>query len=256
MRYTCTLLFFAFMTTALIATVCLTTFLVVLAAQHSSLVTNLVGQNATTHHGLPSITFPRLHRNPTEVIAPRSDTALSLSDTALIDTILNDLNTTASRIHSASKDLDATASLSPRDFPPTVADCTPNGPVCRLSVLTWDSPGHNTAVLGIFDYYCNLIGYYDHAPYGQIVDFYSQLPYTVVTRVNGVNDVVFKYDGVQFGTGWSEAICWEDPAPQFGKSNPSCSNAQPLLGQSADSINRFPGLLCRPFLVPTQVMVH
>jgi hypothetical protein len=27
------------------------------------------------------------------------------------------------------------------------------------------------------------------------------------------------------------------------------------LGQLADSINRFPGLLCGPFLVPPQVMV-
>jgi hypothetical protein len=244
---------------ALIVAVGLTVFLVVLMAKHSSessLVTNFIGQNATTHRGRPSeITFPRLHRNPTEAVAPQSDTVLSLSDTALIDTILNDLNSTVARIHSASKDLNATSSLSPRNFPPTVADCTPNGRVCRLSVLTWDSPGHNTAVLGIFDYYCNLIGYYDHAPYGRIVDFYSQLPYTVVTRVNGVNDVVFKYGGVQFGTGFSQAICWEEPAPQFGKSNLSCNNGQLLSGQSADSINRFPGLLCGPFLVPPQVML-
>jgi hypothetical protein len=118
-------------------------------------------------------------------------------------------------------DMNTTASLARRQgFPLTTPGCTPNGPVCRLGMMTFDSPGHNTAVISIYDWYCNLVGYNDDVTIGQAFNLDSQLPDVVVVEPLGVSSIVFKYDGSQYGNDWSQVYCWELPEPQFGKFEP------------------------------------
>ena len=101
--------------------------------------------------------------------------------------------------------------------------------VCRLpeldfrrqkidELIHWsrDSPGYDTAILGAFDPECNLIGYLDNAPIGQWVDFNSELPQVLVTFVEGINSVYFKYAGTTYGNEYSEVITWEEDDLQYG----------------------------------------
>ncbi|PMD28993.1 hypothetical protein L207DRAFT_263700 [Hyaloscypha variabilis F] len=132
----------------------------------------------------------------------------SLSNPCLRESIMHGLNSTIADLHASR--LNTTSLASPRGLPPTVPNCwiqgSPKGPVCRLTVTTWDSPGYNTAILGAFDPECNLIGYLDNAPIGQWVDFNSELPQVLVTFVEGINSVYFKYAGTTYGNKYSEVI--------------------------------------------------